>query len=92
MAKDQSARFYGTVSDLKIKLSKYIESENDDYDELSLLYLNKWIWVYIYEEDYGLYLDINFSRDFNQHEIDLFLVDIENLGLSLPANNSHSFL
>jgi len=83
MGKDQAARFHGNIDELKIKLSQYIKSENREYDELTLNYLDKWIWIYTYDEDYGIYLDINFSKDFSEDEIKLFINGLKLLGFDI---------
>ncbi|MEN9918319.1 MAG: hypothetical protein RL662_755 [Bacteroidota bacterium] len=83
MGKDRAANFYGSINELKLILSKYLKGENKEYDELTLNYQSKWIWIYTYNEEYGTYLDINFSKDFTENEIELFIDEMQQLGFHI---------
>lgn len=73
MSIDIAAKFIGSKENLREKLKSYIYSEDEKYDEVTLSFLNKWIWIYFYDEDKTLFLDINFSKDFIKEERIMFI-------------------
>jgi len=79
--KDIGLIFKGKKEELKSKLKKYIFNENQTYNELTLKYNNKWVWIYIYHNNKGnIYVDVNFSKAFLDAEVKLFTQEMYLLG------------
>lgn len=72
MGVDIAAKFVGDKDALRAKLKKYIYSEDENYDEITLSFLDKWVWIYFYNENESLLLDINFDKDFTIEERRMF--------------------
>ncbi|WP_128331666.1 hypothetical protein [Apibacter sp. HY039] len=77
MSIDVAAKFIDNKETIKNKLTQYIYHEDTRYDEITLSLLNK--WIYLYEENEEINLDIYFSKDFSKEERILFIDILLNL-------------
>ncbi|WP_128331657.1 hypothetical protein [Apibacter sp. HY039] len=88
MSIDVAAKFIGNKETIKNMLTEYIFHEDTRYDEITLSFLNKWIWIYLYEETNETNLDINFSKDFSKEERILFIDILLNSGFQIEDNQN----
>ena len=88
MGVDIAAKFVGDKNALRAKLKKYIYSEDENYDEITLSFLNKWVWVYFYNENEFLLLDINFAKDFTKEERAIFTGILSKLGFQIDGRTN----
>ncbi len=74
MSREILLKIRGDKSVVKSKLKNFFCTEKEEYNELVLKYLNKWIWVYVYPEENSpwIFLTVEFSKEFSKDEIESF--------------------
>lgn len=81
MAKEDFFKIDVDLNTIKLLLSNYILSFNDEYDEITLNFMGCLIWIYgYYEENNILYINVKYESKTDDNTISLFKRELLNKG------------
>jgi hypothetical protein len=74
-------KYSSSQEDVKSRLNKYLYSEDEQFNQLTLNFLGKWVWVY-FEKDTDI-LTIELSHAFSVEEQAIFVGEMQSLGFTI---------
>jgi hypothetical protein len=84
MSIDLFFKYSSSQEDVKSRLNKYLYSEDEQFNQLTLNYLGKWIWVYFEKNnDNTDILTIELSHAFSVEEQAIFVGEMQSLGFTI---------
>jgi hypothetical protein len=85
MSNDAFFKYPGNREDVKTLLGKYVYSEDSQFDEITLSFLGRWVWLYFEndEETNTDILSVKLSHGFTAEESTMFMNEMESLGFCL---------
>ncbi|MDR1542182.1 MAG: hypothetical protein LBU32_30235 [Clostridiales bacterium] len=88
MSIDIAFKCSGNRANVKSRLEKYIYSEDERFNEITLNFFGKWIWLYFerdYNEERTEFLSVKMSKDFANAKGDMkiFIDEMQDMGFPL---------